>query len=282
MSPTYEENTLTKETQAKADTETYNNAINSQDKAQCESITDSSLEIRCQDMVSANLALTSKNIDDCTPLSTPDMRDRCKDNIYFSQAEIEKSTTPCLTISDENLRLQCTTAIDERRFADQTASGSVDDTFCESLSGDTKTRCQARIVRISENDLYKDALASKNLADCDLIETDSLKSQCRDGILFERAIKEADANLCDMITDVERANYCKNALTARSEKAEYTRIVSSGDISACETLKTESYRLQCHDLIILSEVRMSQNGELCENLYNTGMLTNCRALIRTE
>lgn len=186
----------------------------------------------------------------------------------------------CQTIFDENLRTQCHASIDEKTLALRTNSGTIDALFCETLGGEMRDRCRARIDRSQDNISYKEALSTKTLSDCDSITDDTLKAQCRDTILFDRAIREKDNTLCESIIDIERMNYCQKSLSTRVDATNYQSIVAKGDIRECAQLESITLNHQCHDVIIIAEVRTNQDKTLCDNLYNTGLIMNCQALIR--
>jgi hypothetical protein len=159
-------------------------------------------------------------------------------------------------------------------------SGTVDDIFCETLGGEMRDRCKTRIDHSSDSISYQKALSARDISLCDSIKDETLHTQCRDAVLFERAIRESDKDLCESIVDGDRMEYCRKSLSVRDDAADYQSVVSGGDIRECDRLVSDALKRQCHDVIIIAEVRKSQEITLCDNLYNTGLITNCQSLIR--
>ncbi len=276
----YEDMKKEKEKQSLADKEIYNNALKTQDNNLCKDIKSIDEKRRCYDMIGASLALKEKNKEKCDTLSNTGMIERCRDNVVFALAEAWGDKIGCAIISDENLRLQCETMIDTKNLSLRVASGSLDAAFCETLTWEVWDRCRAQITRRDDRVSYTDALSAKTLDSCNAIDNSILRSQCRDAIIFEMAISQGDIDLCSSISNKPRSEYCQESLSARKDTILYQTIVQDGDILACDTLVSEILKRQCHDVIVIAQVRSNQDTSLCENLYNTGMIISCQSLVR--
>lgn len=278
--PSYEEMKQEKEKQLAADKDIYNNALKTQDSSLCKDIKSIDEKRRCYDMISAAIALKERNKEKCDTLSNTGMIERCRDNVIFSLAEESWEKLSCALVSDENLRFQCESMIDTKNFSLRASSGSLDTAFCETLGPEVWDRCRAQIHHSQDKVSYKDALSAKTLDSCDTIDDSILRSQCRDAIIFEMAISQSDIDLCSSISNKPRSEYCQKSLSVRKDTMLYQTIVKEGDIIACDTLISEVLRYQCHDVILISEVRSNQDSSMCENLYNTGMIMSCQGLVR--
>jgi hypothetical protein len=276
---TYEELRNQQILESKKDAEIYNTAQSLWDIKLCDAIKNSEEQARCRDIIIASEALKSKNTSQCDELSSLPIIERCKDNISFAEAEYMKNSALCISIQDATLRSQCSDSIDNINLSERIASGSLDKVFCETLGGEVKNKCFLRIQRKNDSLLYETALTSRLLSDCDSIDDKKLRLQCRDALIFEKAIRDENMDLCATISDEEKSQYCQKSLLARSEKSLYLEIVSTGDITSCDRLQTKSLKEQCHDVILISLVRTNQNKQLCQRLYNTGMLSSCESLI---
>ena len=206
-------------------------------------------------MIGASIALKEGEKERCDTLTHTGIIERCRDNITFSQAETGLNKVLCAKISDESLQLQCSTSVDSMNLSLRTNSGTVDAAFCETLGGELQVRCMSRVDRSSDNTLYREALQKKILVNCDSITDDILKTQCRDALFFDQAIREKNITLCESIVDTSRMSYCQKSLEVRSDADFYSSVVAAGDIRECEKLRAENLRRQCHDVIIINEVR---------------------------
>ena len=137
-------------------------------------------------------------------------------------------------------------------------------------------------MRGDDRETYRKALSSKDRIVCDTIRDSAMKSQCRDTLLLEEALREGRGELCKSISNPERASSCSASIAMRRDTLSYQTIVAGGDISKCTTLTTEALLRQCHDVITIANVRSSQDRTLCDTLYNTGMISTCQKLVRTE
>ena len=267
---------------ATQDALSYNTAMRDQDTKLCESISSSTEKSRCRDMIVASLALKNQKIEDCDTITSTGMIAVCRDNIISLMAGTRWEKSSCDMISDENIRRQCSESIDTQSLARRSLSWSLDDVFCETLGWEVRDICRARIVRGDDREIYKKALTSKNRVSCDAIADSTMKSQCRDTLLFEEAVRESNPDLCKGISNPERASSCSSSLTARQDMISYQSIIAGGDISKCTLLTTEALSRQCHDVITIANVRSTQDRTLCDTLYNTGMISTCQKLIRVN
>lgn len=123
--------------------------------------------------------------------------------------------------------------------------------------------------------LYRDALASHVLANCDKIQDSGLIQNCRDALLLEQAIKNSDINLCNTISEAQKKQFCITQLGKKNTNVDFASVVSSGNIGECQKLSSTRLKNQCHDMILISQVRNSKNTSLCATLTNTGMMNTC-------
>ncbi len=286
---TSQKETLSYEDKIKQDEETavhdkgiYNNALKTQDTILCKDIINTDEKKRCYDMIGASVALKERKKEMCDTLSNSGIVERCRDNVSFSLAEKSWEKTMCALIIDENLRTQCEEMIDTKSFSLRVASGTIDTAFCGTLAGSVWDQCRAQVTRRDDKNSYNNALSQKTLESCDTIENEVLRSQCRDTIIFDMAIKQGDTDLCASISNKSRSEYCEKSLNVRNDTILYGSIVKEGDIIACDTLISLELKNRCHDVILIAQVRSNQDSALCENLYNTGMISSCRGLIRSK
>jgi hypothetical protein len=68
---------------------------------------------------------------------------------------------------------------------------------------------------------------------------------------------------------------CRASLEGKLDAASFQSFVTSGTLADCETLRTEAYRTQCHDMVLIRTVRTSGDTKQCQNLYATGMIDRC-------
>lgn len=210
---------------AERDASIYNEALKSHDFALCDTLSDTREKSRCSDMIGASLALKSGKKEQCDTIKSSDVKERCRDNIAFSQAELSLSRDICETISDKNLSIQCYNSVDTTNLSLRTSSGIVDSVFCETLGGEVRGQCQARIDHSNNNNSYRLALSTKILTDCENITDTPLKTKCRDTILFDQAIREKNSILCESITDTPRMLYCQKSIEVRSDADLYKTII---------------------------------------------------------
>ena len=281
-SSAYDDIKKEKEVQVENDLEFYNTALRTKDRTLCEKIKNISEKSRCFDMVDATQALEEKNKQKCQTLSNTWIAERCKDNITFAQAESSFDRNACNDIFDKNIYSQCREMIDLKNLAIRSLSGSVDEIFCDSLTDEIKNTCRSRMTQKNDREMYASARVTKTLSDCDAIEKEDIRLQCRDTIIFESALREKDISLCSDISDLSRAKYCQNSLSVNTDIEKYQSIISGNKIEDCRKLDSEALEHQCHDVILISQVRSQQDPQLCDMLYNTWMLVTCRGLIHSR
>lgn len=275
----YEENEEKKQAQAVIDSQIYNAAIDARDTSTCEKISDQGERSRCLDAVGASLALLEQDEKKCDSLSSWEMIERCRDNVIFSRAEANNDTTMCEKISDENLRLQCREILEQAQFQNAMNSWVILDTaFCRTFSGSVREKCEARIVYVTDAELYQKALVSKLISDCDRIGDSKMVVRCKDTLSFEMAMRDGEIDLCEALIDEEKKVYCRETITAQRDATLYKSITAWGQVDQCESIQSVTLREQCHDIIIMREVRVNQDIAACDSLYNTGMIFWCKSI----
>ena len=68
---------------------------------------------------------------------------------------------------------------------------------------------------------------------------------------------------------------CRASLEGKLDAESFQSFVTSGTLADCETLRTEAYRTQCHDMVLLRTIRVSGDTDRCRELYSTGMIDRC-------
>lgn len=115
--------------------------------------------------------------------------------------------------------------------------------------------CNARITRTTDQDVYRKAIDTKDIALCNSLDDESLKDTCRDTLILEMALRDKNSDLCQNISNPEKSKFCTQSLQIQNEALLYQEIVTSGDISRCSTLENKNYREQCHDVIVMTLVQ---------------------------
>lgn len=69
----------------------------------------------------------------------------------------------------------------------------------------------------SELDLVIEYFNNDDLAACDTLKLSNLQKQCRHNIVFSRATKKGDAEICDTLTDKVEAEECKLEVESRKQ-----------------------------------------------------------------
>jgi hypothetical protein len=261
--------------------QTYIVAVDTLDSGLCVTIEEKLLQSRCQDAVVAAKALKGKDGDLCKGIQDQGLRDRCQDNVSFQSAEERRDSSLCQSLVDENLKLQCTETIQLGLFQEAIHSGATfDEKLCQTFSGSIYDRCMARIVVHSDSDAYRKALTSKSLSDCEFVRDESTKIRCRDALYFDIAARDGEFDACGQIVDEERRTYCTTSIQSQKDATLYRMIIRDGEITSCQDIVSEALRKQCHDMVIVREVRINQDVSPCDNLYNTGLIFGCKNSVR--
>lgn len=276
---TYEEMKKSKAEQAKIDIDTYNTAITQRDMNLCDQLSEVHHQAQCKDMIRMATAITSGDRDACETLTDTILQQECHDTVIYTLSASGATKDLCDEISDEHTRSQCKTDIDTRNYQARSASGTLDEAFCMSLSDELQRTCRARISRTNDQDTYRQALASKDISLCNTITVEALKNQCRDTLILEIAIREKNADYCENILDSEKSSFCKKSLSNQNEALLYQTIISQWDITKCSILTIDSYKHQCHDVLTIALVRTSADTTHCQSLYNTGMIASCEKIV---
>lgn len=150
----------------------------------------------------------------------------CHDSVIYALSASGTTKDICDEISEEKARSQCKADIDTRNYQARSASGTLDAAFCMTLSDDLQRTCQARISRTNDQDIYRQALSSKDISLCNTIAVESLKDQCRDTLILEIAIREKNVDYCENIIDSEKSAFCKKSLSNQNEALLYQTIIS--------------------------------------------------------
>ena len=262
------------EVQSQNDTAHYNEAQTKKDPTLCALISDPLEQTRCRDNITLILALQAKDRSLCISLSGS-MLTRCEDTVIYSLATEAKNKTLCHDIVTEQTRQTCLEEQEEILLRTIHLSGSVTGDLCAGFETKWKTECDALIVRVDETGLYRDAIAKKDLSLCDRITDEALRFQCRDIVLVQSAIASSDATICDGVHDTTKQNSCYSQASLRSDVTRFQAFIASGSLRDCETLSTETYKNQCHDMVIIRTVRTSKDTSLCQELSATGMIDRC-------
>lgn len=275
----YEDLQKNKEDQAQKDTDNSNEAIKFRNSELCKVIQDTLQKQNCLDMVMASLALDEKDPLKCSTLSSSGIIIRCQDNVYFSLAGEKNDKASCRSITDENIRMSCLETIEKVLFAQATASGSVMSDLCATFESSVKTECEHSIVAKNDTSTYREAMTNKDLSSCDTITDEKLHIVCRDTILFQKAVSESNRDLCTQISDSAKATSCKTNLNSRSDAIKFQSLVATGTLDDCDTIVSLPLRNQCHDMVIIRNVRDTKDTTLCDMLIATGTMDRCTKMV---
>lgn len=275
---TYEEIEQIKQLQSEQDASYYNQAVESKNLISCQSISDISQKVRCEDIVRMSLALDTRDLTLCLALSSSGMTTRCEDTVHNTTALDKKDTLSCKNIADENIRSNCIETIEKDLYAIASASGTLSKDLCEGFQSGIRSSCMQTLMIKDDAVLYKDALANKSLTSCDIIADTTIKIQCRDTLIFQRAISENDVLLCRGITDSTKNEACRTSLGSREDTLRFQSLISSGSVTDCDTLSTDKYKNQCHDMILIRNIKKNGDISLCNELFATGMIDRCQKM----
>ena len=169
-------------------------------------------------------------------------------------------------------------SLEKSLFETATSSGTLTKDLCDSFETTLKSTCERSIITKDDTSIYRDALSMKSLSSCDAISDETTRLQCRDTILFQEAVTTSDITLCAKISGSTRAAAFRANLEARADALSFQKLVTTGTLSDCKTLRSEKYQNQCHDMVIIRMVTKDRDTTLCDTLYATGMIDRCQKM----
>ncbi len=276
--PTYEMERATVEQTNAKNSELYNTAMQEQNIALCDGISDTSQQSDCRDMIVANTAKKSGTIETCDTLTSTGITMICRDVISSDRAIAATDRSLCIQVSDTDRRTTCQESIDEIQLTAKTRENTITRKFCGSLGARSQSICLTQIREIDETALYRDALGKNDTRLCEQIVTLELRSTCLDTIRLKSAVTTDNTTLCDTITDSNKRLYCQAQVSKTADIALYKSATRGTDPSACTPIVNENLRNKCHDTIIIASVKRDNDTTLCDGLSATGMINVCRQI----
>lgn len=152
-----------------------------------------------------------------------------------------------------------------------------------------------------DNQIYENAVSSKDTISCEKIWDESKKEECKSVVaalaLTDKAVIEMDDNYCG---DIEIERYKENcedlveqkmdeqAAAAKEEEKNIgmTEIAQEAmdqqDLSICEEIEDENIMYSCKKNIIINQVIKTKDGTLCSKLEKEEYIQECMTELQAE
>ncbi len=141
-----------------------------------------------------------------------------------------------------------------------------------------------------DTDTIVNAVRMRNIELCGTLSGDASQKNCKlkveDAIILDAVGEGVELNDCKKIKEEKTMDQCEILVKANQKKAEQTasakkdqenvdKIVASGDVSDCESLEQENYRLQCESNIYMSQAAEQNDPAPCKKIDNDFLQESC-------
>lgn len=232
----------------------------------------------CMDQIRINEIKKTEKISDCTTLRNTERVKLCKDIVAESTALSTLNASICEYIQDATTKKRCLENIDAKKYENIIATKSYSEATCSELSGTFKSECLKMISTVDAEEAYYRAIKSGKIELCSLVTNERLYQNCRDTILGDVAIAQNSENFCMSILDQEKKNSCFARLAITRNNTLFENAVNTNNLQACESIADTEIRNRCHDIVVLSLVKITKNPSLCDTLTSISNRENCKRI----
>lgn len=199
----------------------------------------SAQEIEKNDVAYANAAVREQDITICEQITSTEKKVNCQDMIHASIAQ-----------STDNIE------------------------SCRALS-------QTGMVVLCEDNIYVARAQTKgDKKQCDAVRSTSLKSYCDEQVDTERLKIALENNtlsqsFCRSLVD-DIQSECERSLVRTDNTMIYAIAVEERDPKKCDTLTDDTFRVNCHDAVVLQLAFAEKNTDYCESISDATKKAYCQ------
>lgn len=263
---------------SKQQSEIFNQAQQKQDSSLCDTIEDTSLASECRDRIIIAKIWNSGDLTLCDNIKDEKRQTDCRDLVALNIARDQGVKWLCARISNENGIKRCREDIDGKKLATILQDKSASPSVCSTLEENFQKECLRSIDTYKSETQYLEATKTKNLAACDAISEPQLQTDCRDNILLEKAVTDADIWLCWSISNAEKQSYCVKKWNTQKDISAFKEATNSWSLALCWSIVDGSLKNRCHDIVTLALVREKKDASLCDTLTDKSIIENCKRI----
>ena len=178
-------------------------AYKNNDAVLCEKITDNILKTQCENDIIYTETVKTGALEGCDNISDPKQQQKCKDKIIYSKAYTEGDVAQCEFLSDSSLKISCVAKVSEKgdEIAFNKAVDNFDSSQCANVSGAKQAECYDTVY-------FNTGVTENDISACTRISDKELKNNCQDTVNRNLAILEEYAGYCAKIIAAESKSSC--------------------------------------------------------------------------